>query len=75
MAEAGRSTCILRPHNCQSFRRGGVLVRVRATGVTPTELTWDATYQNAADAAVIPGHAKHLSTSHKATLQGKSCSR
>jgi len=43
-----------------AFRRGGVLVLVRATGVTPAELTWDATYQNADTARPrIPGHAKH----------------
>jgi hypothetical protein len=28
-------------------RRGDVLVQVRATGITPAELTWDETYQNA----------------------------
>src|SRR5690349_9912795 len=28
-------------------RPGDVLVRVRATGITPAELTWDETYQNA----------------------------
>src|SRR5262245_54649565 len=27
-------------------RPGDVLIRVRATGITPTELTWDETYQN-----------------------------
>jgi len=28
-------------------RSGDVLVRVSATGITPAELTWDETYQNA----------------------------
>ena len=31
------------------LRRGDVLVQVRATGITPAELTWDETYG-------IPGH-------------------
>jgi len=40
-------------------RLGDVLMRVRATGITPTELTWDETYRNE-DGSVripsIPGH-------------------
>ena len=30
-------------------RAGDVLVRVFATGITPAELTWDETYQHAAN--------------------------
>src|SRR6516165_377707 len=40
-------------------RPGDVLVRVRATGITPAELTWDETYQNADGTTRvprIPGH-------------------
>ncbi len=40
-------------------RPGDVLVRVRATGITPAELTWDATYQNADGTPRIPGIPGH----------------
>ena len=40
-------------------RRGDVLVRVRATGITPAELTWDETYQNADGTSRIPGIPGH----------------
>jgi NADPH:quinone reductase-like Zn-dependent oxidoreductase len=40
-------------------RSGDVLVRVRATGITPTELTWDESYQNADGTARIPGIPGH----------------
>src|SRR6266550_392074 len=40
-------------------RRGDVLVQVRATGITPTELTWDETYQNADGAPRIPSIPGH----------------
>ena len=35
-------------------RSGDVLVRVGATGITPAELTWDETYQNADGTPRIP---------------------
>jgi hypothetical protein len=35
-------------------RAGDVLVRVAATGITPTELTWDETYQHADGTPQIP---------------------
>jgi NADPH:quinone reductase-like Zn-dependent oxidoreductase len=42
-----------------SLEPGDALVQVHATGITPAELTWDATYQNS-DSSVripsIPGH-------------------
>jgi NADPH:quinone reductase-like Zn-dependent oxidoreductase len=38
---------------------GNVLVRVRATGITPAELTWDQTYQNADGTPRIPGIPGH----------------
>ena len=38
---------------------GDVLVRVRATGITPAELTWDETYQNADGTPRIPGIPGH----------------
>src|SRR5258708_5438306 len=40
-------------------RPGDVLVRVRATGITPAELTWDETYQNADGTPRIPGIPGH----------------
>ena len=40
-------------------RSGDVLVRVRATGITPTELTWDESYQNADGTTRIPGIPGH----------------
>jgi NADPH:quinone reductase-like Zn-dependent oxidoreductase len=40
-------------------RPGDVLVRVRATGITPAELTWDATYQNADGTPRIPSIPGH----------------
>ena len=40
-------------------RRGDVLLQVRATGITPTELTWDETYQNADGAPRIPSIPGH----------------
>ena len=40
-------------------RPGDVLVAVRATGITPAELTWDATYQNADGTPRIPGIPGH----------------
>ena len=40
-------------------RRGEVLVRVRATGITPMELTWDASYQYADGTPRIPGIPGH----------------
>jgi NADPH:quinone reductase-like Zn-dependent oxidoreductase len=40
-------------------RRGDVLVQVRATGITPAELTWDETYQNADGTPRIPGIPGH----------------
>ena len=41
------------------IRRGDVLLRVRATGITPAELTWDETYQNADGTPRIPGIPGH----------------
>ena len=40
-------------------RPGDVLVRVRATGITPAELSWDETYQNADGTPRIPGIPGH----------------
>jgi NADPH:quinone reductase-like Zn-dependent oxidoreductase len=40
-------------------RRGDVLVRVSATGITPAELTWDESYQNADGTPRIPGIPGH----------------
>ena len=40
-------------------RPGDALVRVRATGITPSELAWDATYQNADGTPRIPGIPGH----------------
>lgn len=40
-------------------RRGDVLVQVRATGITPAELTWDETYQNPDGAPRIPSILGH----------------
>ena len=40
-------------------RRGEVLVRVRATGITTTELTWDASYQYGDGTPRIPGIPGH----------------
>jgi NADPH:quinone reductase-like Zn-dependent oxidoreductase len=40
-------------------RRGEVLVRVRATGITPMELTWDESYQYADGTPRIPGIPGH----------------
>jgi len=40
-------------------RSGDVLVQVRATGITPAELTWDETYQNADGTPRIPGIPGH----------------
>jgi NADPH:quinone reductase-like Zn-dependent oxidoreductase len=40
-------------------RRGEVLVRVRATGITPMELTWDESYQHADGGPRIPGVPGH----------------
>ena len=42
-----------------AVRPGDVLVRVRATGITPAELTWDETYQNADGTPRIPGIPGH----------------
>lgn len=41
------------------LRSGDVLVRVRATGITPAELTWDETYQHADGTPRIPGIPGH----------------
>jgi NADPH:quinone reductase-like Zn-dependent oxidoreductase len=41
------------------IRPGDVLVRVRATGITPAELTWDESYQNADGTPRIPGIPGH----------------
>ena len=41
------------------LRRGDVLLRVHATGITPAELTWDQTYQNADGTPRIPGIPGH----------------
>jgi NADPH:quinone reductase-like Zn-dependent oxidoreductase len=41
------------------IRLGDVLVHVRATGITPAELTWDETYQNADGTPRIPGIPGH----------------
>jgi NADPH:quinone reductase-like Zn-dependent oxidoreductase len=41
------------------LRHGDVLVQVHATGITPTELTWDETYQNADGAPRIPSIPGH----------------
>src|SRR5689334_10047785 len=41
------------------LQAGDVLVRVFATGITPTELTWDETYQHADGTPrlpTVPGH-------------------
>src|SRR5947209_8387029 len=40
-------------------RPGDVLVRVAATGITPTELTWDETYRHADGTARIPSIPGH----------------
>ena len=40
-------------------RRGDVLVQVRATGITPAELTWDETYRNEDGSPRIPGIPGH----------------
>jgi Alcohol dehydrogenase GroES-like domain len=40
-------------------RRGDVLLQVLATGITPMELTWDETYQNADGAPRIPSIPGH----------------
>jgi NADPH:quinone reductase-like Zn-dependent oxidoreductase len=40
-------------------RRGDVLLQVRATGITPAELTWDETYQNTDGAPRIPSIPGH----------------
>jgi len=40
-------------------RSGDVLVRVRATGITPAELTWDESYQNPDGTARVPGIPGH----------------
>jgi NADPH:quinone reductase-like Zn-dependent oxidoreductase len=40
-------------------RGGDVLVQVRATGITPAELTWDETYQNADGTPRVPGILGH----------------
>jgi NADPH:quinone reductase-like Zn-dependent oxidoreductase len=40
-------------------RAGDVLVRVFATGITPTELTWDETYQHADGTPRIPSIPGH----------------
>ena len=40
-------------------RPGDVLVQVCATGITPAELTWDETYQNADGTPRIPGIPGH----------------
>jgi NADPH:quinone reductase-like Zn-dependent oxidoreductase len=40
-------------------RPGDVLVRVRATGITPKELTWDETYRNADGTPRIPSIPGH----------------
>ena len=40
-------------------RPGDVLVRVRATGITPAELTWDETYRNADGTPRIPSIPGH----------------
>src|ERR1051325_7203641 len=40
-------------------RPGDVLVQVRATGITPAELTWDETYQNAGGEPRIPSIPGH----------------
>jgi NADPH:quinone reductase-like Zn-dependent oxidoreductase len=45
-------------HQCRSGA-GEVLVRVRATGITPAELTWDASYQHADGTPRIPGIPGH----------------
>lgn len=42
-----------------AIRPGDVLVRVTATGITPAELTWDETYQNADGTPRIPGIPGH----------------
>lgn len=41
------------------LRPGDVLVRVRATGITPAELTWDETYHNADGTPRIPSIPGH----------------
>src|SRR5262245_36137819 len=41
------------------LRSGDALLRVRATGITPAELTWDETYQNADGTPRIPGIPGH----------------
>src|SRR4051812_42132419 len=38
---------------------GDALVRVRATGITPAELTWDETYRNADGSPRTPGIPGH----------------
>ena len=41
------------------LRRGEVLEPVHATGITPAELTWDTSYQNADGTPRIPGIPGH----------------
>jgi len=42
-----------------AVRPGDVLIRVRATGITPAELTWDETYQNADGTPRVPSIPGH----------------
>ena len=46
-ARGGPEQLFLEDAPLPEVRRGDVLLRVRATGITPTELTWDEIYQNA----------------------------
>ena len=41
-----------------ALQPGDALVRVYATGITRTELTWDETYRNADGSPRIPNHSR-----------------
>ena len=59
MPAEGPNNLFMRTHRSHCFEPGDALVRVCATGITRTELTWDQTYQNADGSPripTIPGH-------------------
>jgi hypothetical protein len=54
MAGAGPEQIFFEDAPLPEVRRGDVLVQVRATGITPAELTWDETCQHADGVPTIP---------------------
>jgi NADPH:quinone reductase-like Zn-dependent oxidoreductase len=58
-ARGGPEQLFLEDAPLPEVRRGDVLLRVCATGITPTELTWDESYQNADGTPRIPGIPGH----------------